>query len=154
MIIGSIGIMIALGLTLAPSRQSYESSPETRRALSARPLGESASTTGSASRTSAKSEEAICAENLEAEVVRNKTSYEKGTILVSFERGTLESTISSVLKDHSLVFMSRSGTGTTSPQVWGTVKTSSGKEFETICVLRSDTRIKYAGLNPILELHE
>lgn len=152
-----IGVVIIVATAFAgallSSRQTYEPEGGVKATTTS---GVSTTASQNASTASPKTEsdsKAICVSNLEAEVARNKTSYEKGTILISFDRGTEESQIATVLKDHSLAFESRTG-ATTSPQIWGTVKVKTGSEFTSVCTLRADPRIKYAGLNPILELHE
>lgn len=96
---------------------------------------------------------AECIANMKREVEKNKTTYEKGSVIVSFARGTSRASAEAILADHKMT-LNPSAQNNFTTQAWGVVSVPSGKEFETICLLKSETRIKYAGINPILQLHE
>jgi hypothetical protein len=94
-----------------------------------------------------------CIKNLEAEIKKNKTAYERGTILVSFQKGTTLSKAATILEKYGLKF-DTSGPQNFSTQAWGTVVVTQGQEFAMICKLQTDNAVRYANVNPIIELHE
>ena len=94
-----------------------------------------------------------CASALRAETEKGGLQYEKGSILVSFDKTKDRATATAILDQYGFPFtiQSRDASNT---QLWGTVTVPAGQEFIQVCNFKKNGNIRYAGINPILELHE
>ena len=112
-----------------------------------------ATETNNATTTAISTNQTVCIRALEEAVQKNNTKYEKGTVLISFESGTTRDRVAEILADHDLKLDPKLPNNF-STQVWTVAAVPQGKEFSVACELKTDTRIKFAGVNPLLELHE
>jgi hypothetical protein len=122
------------------------------------PQGETSSSQNTEADTVAKTpvtpeDTSRCIASLEQAIQKNNTKYEKGTVLVSFESGTTRATVEEVLADYDLK-LNPSLPNNFSSQSWTVVPVGASQELSTVCRMKSDTRIKFVGVNPLLELHE
>ncbi len=96
-----------------------------------------------------------CADALKKDTEAKKTDYVKGSILVGFKSDISFDAARSILASYKLTPETSQDTAAAyvSHNVL-TVKVNSGDEFTKICILKNNSGVRYAGINPSFSLHE
>lgn len=97
---------------------------------------------------------ASCMGQWNTRVSKEKMEYEKGRILVGFDKGVTLDAASSVLKSYSLSYLD-DGNVSDSFAAAGvlTVNVPSGTEIRYVCTLKNASHVHYTNLNQYLFLH-
>jgi cytoskeletal protein RodZ len=99
--------------------------------------------------------QASCEENLRSEIVSKKESYAKGQILVTFKKDQTYQNTKAVLAAYGLVIQNENNSQASfAARHLVTAAVSTDQEIHSVCTLRSDARVVYAGLDLYFTLHE
>lgn len=110
---------------------------------------------GQTETTDTQAEYAACVAKEKSKVTAGGIQYSKGALLVSFPVSTNFTQASMVVSEYGLSLFSMSEAQQTfSTSHWFKVKVPSGKEFDWMCTLRGDIRVKYVAIEPILQLNQ
>lgn len=96
----------------------------------------------------------LCMSQWNTRVSKEKMEYEKGRILVGFDKGVTLDSAASVLKSYSLSYLD-DGNVSDSFAAAGvlTVNVPSGTEIRYVCTLKNASHVHYTNLNQYLFLH-
>lgn len=154
LIVGRVFLMKNTGnIEQQPTNQTATSSVQEKNI----PASEQPSSVTGNEKEQASQEDTVatCATNLEATTKKNKTEYDPTTILIGFPSTLSFSDALNLTYDHQIAVQNQSDAFASYPSthvITGTV--AQGSVFIKICELKQDSRIRYAGINPILNLHE
>ncbi len=93
-----------------------------------------------------------CQEALAVEY--KSTSFQKGSVIASFEKGVTWEEAVALVERLGYSADTSEGVGFSENYSIMTVKVSSGKEFDAICILRSEPDVKTAIANTTFSIHE
>jgi hypothetical protein len=96
-----------------------------------------------------------CAETIKADLTKNKQSYAKGQILVTFNPAVTYIEAKDALSVYGLVVQNEVDSQSSfNTRHLITAAVAPGQEISRVCQLRSDTHVKYAALDVYFGLHE
>lgn len=99
--------------------------------------------------------QAKCEADLKREVAARKSSYEPGSVLVSFVGGTTFAEAKAFLDSRGLALHNGPSLEESyKAQGWLSVAVPKGTEFKYACLLREFPIVKYANVNPVFKLAE
>lgn len=95
----------------------------------------------------------LCAQQEKEKTLAQGVDYERGSILVSFSLQTNFDQAKSVIDEYKLK-LADNAAGTFATSRWFRVIVEKEKEFDWMCTLKADVRVKYATIDPILYLNQ